>query len=240
MRLVQVSDCHLAASPEASYRGLNADEGLARLAPAISAFGPDWLVLTGDLSEDASDASYRRMVDWACRFDAEVAWLPGNHDDRSVMAPWFASAGFEAGPIVDLGCWQLVLLDSARVNDPAGTLDADRLQPLRRIEPGRPTGVFVHHPPVPVGAAWIDKVMLRQPHRLFEAVGAVEEIRFLSFGHVHQRFRSRQHDLELMAGPSSVANSQPGTRRFAAGEISPLGRWFVLEGETWRTGYLSC
>src|SRR6056297_2774761 len=97
-RVVQVSDCHLAADSAAQYRGRNADEGLSRLRPAIRAFRPDLIVLTGDLSEDASEASYLRLIDWACEFATEVAWLPGNHDDRAVMAPWFDSAGFTAGP----------------------------------------------------------------------------------------------------------------------------------------------
>ncbi|MDT8437691.1 MAG: metallophosphoesterase [Wenzhouxiangellaceae bacterium] len=238
IRLVQVSDCHLAADPAADYRGQNADANLARLSPAIEAFAPDVLVLTGDLSEDASIASYQRIVAWAGAFRQRVLWLPGNHDDRAVMAPLFDRAGFEAGPVIELGRWQLALLDSARVNDPAGTLDDRRLVPLEALDLDRPTGVFVHHQPVAVGAAWIDKVMLRAPERFEQRVQRLPGLRFVAFGHVHQRFRQLRDGVEFLACPSSVVNSKPATERFTAGESAPLARWFVLGPDTFQSGYL--
>lgn len=236
-RLVQVSDCHLPADPATPYRGSNADAGLAALAPAVAAFGPDRVVLTGDLSEDASAASYARIVEWSRAFGCPVAWIPGNHDNRSVMAPIFAAAGFDAGPMIDAGPWQLVLLDSAVVDQPAGTLDDQRLAPLDGLDRSRPAGVFVHHQPLPMGAAWIDKVPLNDPQRLLDRLPA--QVRFVAFGHVHQRFRGERNGVEFLACPSTAANSLPATPRFTAGETTPLARWFVLDEQGFRTGYLA-
>ena len=242
-RVLQVTDCHLAADPEARYRDQSADRNLHALTPAVRAFAPDWLVLTGDLSEDASPESYARIVDWAGQFDCRVAWLPGNHDDRSVMAAPFAAAGFEAGPVLEPAVagegWQLVLLDSAWVDEPAGRLTAERLAPLALVDPDRPLGVFVHHQPLPVGAAWIDKVPLREPETLWRALDTAGGAEFVAFGHVHQRFRARYRGTRCLAAPSTAANSLPGTPRFTAGEVTPMARGFELYADGgWKSGLL--
>lgn len=235
VRLLQVSDCHLSADPDVGYRGQSAQVNLDRISHAVRAFRPDRLVLTGDLSEDASVASYRRLVTWAGKFDRPVCWIPGNHDDRSVMAPIFAEAGWDEGPVVDLGegagtvGWQLVLLDSAWVDEPAGRLDAGRLRAFSGVDRDRPAGLFVHHQPMPVGADWIDKVPLESPETFWQAVEAAGNIRFIGFGHVHQRFRARHRGVDCLAAPSTAANSWPRTQRFSAGEKTPMARWYVLE-----------
>lgn len=239
MRLVQVTDCHLSADPEAIYRDASPDDKLRRFGPAVDCFAPDRIVLTGDLSDDGSADSYERIRDWAMDRPAPVAWLPGNHDDRSVMAPLFEAAGFDAGPVIGAGGWQLVLLDSAWPGRTEGELDDGRLKPLDRLDPARPAGVFVHHQPLPMGAAWIDKVPLVRPERLWSALADHPEVKFLAFGHVHQRFRRHYRGIECLAAPSTVANSRPATEQFTPEPSAPVGRWFELMPDgSWRSGYL--
>lgn len=237
-KLLQVSDCHLARDPGADYRGQNADANLGRLTASVRRRAPDLLVLTGDLSEDASAESYARVRDWAGQFDCPVAWIPGNHDDRAVMAPIFGASGFLAGPVIDAGAWQLVLLDSAWPDDPGGELDEERLAPLAALDDDRPAGIFVHHQPAPVGAAWIDKVGMREPGRLWSRVRRLGNARFIAFGHVHQRFRRTIEGVDCLACPSTAANSLPATPRFTPGETTPMARWFVLGKRDFHTGYL--
>ncbi len=244
LRLLQLSDCHLSAEPHKAYRGQSADRNLARFAEAVRAFSPDQLMLTGDLSEDGSSESYRRLIDWAQQFELPVAWLPGNHDDRSVMQPIMDHAGFEPGPILELHGWQLVLLDSAWPGRPDGELDAARLKPLARLDPDQPIAVFVHHHPVPV-SVWIDRVPLRQPERLWQALAGHRGLKFVAFGHVHQRFRRRMEpaqdqSIECLAAPSTAVNSLPDVERFTPGPCGPMARWFLLEPNgCYRSGLLS-
>lgn len=239
VKLLQVSDCHLAGDPDADYRGQNPDANLDQLAAAVIRWAPDLLVLTGDLSEDASVESYIRLRDWAERFDCPKAWIPGNHDERAVMAPIFDAAGFFSRPVVRAGEWQLVLLDSTWPNDPGGALSCERMAPLDALDHGRPTGIFVHHQPIPVGAAWIDKVGMRESDRLWARLRELESVRFIGFGHVHQRFRCTMEGVACLACPSTAANSLPAAERFAPGETTPIARWFVLDELTFHTGYLA-
>ena len=238
-KLLQVSDCHLARDPDADYRGHNADADLDRLTDAVLRWAPDLLMLTGDLSEDASVESYIRIRDWAERFDCPKAWIPGNHDDRAVMAPLFDAAGFESGPVIEVDDWQLALLDSVWPGDPGGELNAERLAPLDKLDEKRSTGIFVHHQPVPVGAAWIDRVGMRETGRLWSRLRALDSVRFIGFGHVHQRFRHTIEGVECLACPSTAANSLPATERFTPGETTPMARWFVLNETDFHSGYLA-
>ena len=238
-KLLQVSDCHLARDPGADYRGRNADANLERLTESAHRWAPDLLLMTGDLSEDASVESYLRIRDWAVRFDCPRAWIPGNHDDRAVMAPLFDAAGFESGPVIQAGGWQLALLDSAWRDDPGGELNAERLAPLDNLDETRPAGIFVHHQPVPVGASWIDRVGMRETERLWSRLHQLKNARFIAFGHVHQRFRRDNQGVPCLACPSTAANSLPGTDRFTPGETTPMARWFVLDETDFHTGYLA-
>lgn len=243
VRLLQISDCHLSADPDADYRGQSPDLNLIRFSSAVRAFMPDWLILTGDLSEDGSAASYRRLSEWLIQFEINVAWLPGNHDDRSTMAPIFDAHGFEPGPILETGAWQLALLDSAWPGRPEGELDDDRLKVLDGLDANRPTGVFVHHHPLPV-SKWIDRVKLEHAERLWQRLESLPALEFVAFGHVHQRFRvTRQRNeqiaVECLAAPSTAANSMPETEIFVPEPGGPMARWFVLEADArYRSGYL--
>ena len=239
IKLLQVSDCHLARDPDADYRGQNADANLERLTESARRWAPDLLVLTGDLSEDASVESYCRIRDWARRIKCPVAWIPGNHDERDAMSPVFDEAEFDSGPVVEAGAWQLALLDSSWLNDPGGELDDARMTPLAKLDCGRPAGIFVHHQPTPVGAAWIDKVGMRSAERLWARLQELPSARFVAFGHVHQRFRQHIKGIKCLACPSTAANSLPATPRFTPGETTPMARWFVLGDRGFHTGYLA-
>ncbi len=238
-KLLQISDCHLFEDPNASYRGNNADDNLARITVSVRNFDPDLLMLTGDLSEDGSKASYVRLRDWALRLSCPVAWIPGNHDELASAEAVFGPAGFDAGPVVELGAWQFALLDSSWPDDPGGELNEQRLASLEELEPGRPAGVFVHHQPAPVGAHWIDKVGMRSPGTLWRRLQGLDQVRFIAFGHVHQRFRQKIDGIECLACPSTAANSHPATARFTPGETTPMARWYMLGENHFRSGYLA-
>ncbi len=240
-RLLQITDCHLTNQPGGPYRGIDPDAGLESLNRSIQAFRPDALVLTGDLSEDGSPASYRRIRDWLLAKGLPASWIPGNHDDRSVMEPVLQDAGFIPGPLVEWGQWQGILLDSARPGHAEGYLDDARLETLDRADTNRPAMVCVHHQPLDVGAEWIDKVGLVDKQRFRKRLAGLPNLKLVAFGHVHQRFRVDQPGMTWLAGPASSINSLPATDSFEPAPDGPLARWFRLwENGDWLSGILGC
>ena len=237
--LLQLSDCHLSADPNAVYRGQNADANLQSLLPACRVFAPDGVVLSGDVAEDGSAQAYRRAAEAVKTLAPQTAWIPGNHDDRPCMARVFDEFGFSAGPRLDWGGWQILLLDSARPNRPEGHLDDQRLAPLDLLRTDQPALVFVHHQPLPVGSPWIDKYPLTAPDQLWQRLPP-ETVKAVGFGHVHQAFSGLHKGIACLSAPSTVANSQPGMQRFTLDPTGPKARWFKLWPDgRWLSGLVS-
>ena len=237
--LLQLSDCHLSADPAASYRGQNADANLARLLPACRLMAPDGVMLSGDIAEDGSSEAYGRAAAMIDGLAPRTAWIPGNHDERSVMAEVFEAVGFEAGPRLEWGGWQIALLDSAVPHRPEGHLDEARLAPLAGLDEARPALVFVHHQPVPVDSPWIDKYPLIEPEQLWARLNP-ESVRCVAFGHVHQAFRGENNGIACLSAPSTAANGQPGMARFTYDPTGPKARWFRLWPDgRWLSGIVS-
>ena len=112
LKILQVSDCHLSADAGAKYRGQNADLNLRRLLPVMRAWNPDLMLLTGDVSEDASPASYARVAVMLGTVGVPLLALPGNHDDPQVMKQHFRLGPWRGPYGREIENWLLVLLDS--------------------------------------------------------------------------------------------------------------------------------
>ncbi len=238
LTLLQLSDSHLSADPQARYRDQSADANLASLRPAICELKPDLIVLSGDVSEDGSAQSYWRMGGFVRDLAARIAWLPGNHDQRSTMAEVFDSLDFESGPLLSAGGWQIALLDSAWPDRAEGELDAPRLAPLDELDASRPALVFVHHQPLLIGSPWIDRYPLVESERLWQRL-AGGPVQAVAFGHVHQVFEGDKQGIACLSAPSTAANSERDVARFTASSLGPAMRWFRLwlDGR-WETGIL--
>ncbi len=241
--LIQISDCHFARDPQASYRGENADRNLARLQVGIAAMAPDALVLTGDISEDGSRESYQRVAEQVRPWAPLRAWLPGNHDEKSAMAEVLAEPDFTAGPVLDWGGWRLVLLDSTLDDRGDGAVDDQRLAPLDAVSlsvsSDRPSLAFIHHQPMPVNAPWIDKYGMANAELLWKRL-ADTTVRAVGFGHVHQAFKAEKNGIVCLSAPSTVANSQAEMEKFTPDPTGPKARWYRLHADgRWQTGLIS-
>ena len=160
LRVIQVSDCHLPADSGADYRGQSADRNLASLLPALRRQQPDLLLLTGDVSEDGSAASYGRAAAMLDSIGAPVLALPGNHDDKVTMRRFFPLGPWDRPYTRTARGWQLILLDSTEDEKVSGVVSAEslsRLQELLKRSQAPNILVALHHQPVPVNGPWIDR-----------------------------------------------------------------------------------
>ncbi len=184
LKILQVSDCHVSADPEAAYRTLNADRNVKTLLPAMRAWNPDLLLLTGDVTEDASSVAYSRVADMLGEIDAPLLALPGNHDDPQVMQNHFPQGPWDGPLAQDAGSWLLVLMDSTvrgRVSGCVPQHDLDRLDAHLGASSADFVLVALHHQPVPVNAPWIDRFALENPDDFFRQCGSgsADQVRYL-------------------------------------------------------------
>lgn len=245
-RLVQLSDSHLPAKPETAYRGVAADAGFDAVVSAAARWKPDALLLTGDVSEDASEASYRRARATLSRVACPVYALPGNHDQAAAMRAYFERGPWTGPAVARLGAWFLVLLDSTldrrvegRIADAALSWLADWLESRPLPEREAPVLIALHHQPVEVGSRWIDRYRLQNPAALLRLVAANGCVRGLVWGHVHQDYSDRLGAATLLACPSTAVNSLARVERFTPDAAGPAGRWLELgQDGSLRTGLI--
>jgi Icc protein len=204
---------------------------LVAVIQAVAAWRADAVMLTGDLSEDASESSYQRLADYIHTLDIPVCAIPGNHDLPEVMQSYFPHGPYQGPYLQAAGAWKLLLLNSARPRRVDGSIAAVDLQHLAewlKAESTGPALLALHHQPVPVGAPWIDKHMLDQPQNLLQCVADHPQVKAVVWGHVHQPFETALGGVRFMSAPSSAANSLPGTERFSLDPSGPACRWLEL------------
>jgi Icc protein len=231
LRIIQISDCHVSADPDALYRGQSADANLQKVLHLARQWNPALVLLTGDVSEDGSQESYERTSGLLAQTGVPVLALPGNHDDAEVMSRYFRSGPWDGPYVAEADNWQLVLLDSTEPDRISGCFSASSLEQIHASLRGkgrRHTLVALHHQPVPVGAPWIDRYMLESPARFFEVIDRSPRVRCISWGHVHHDFQVQRNGVTLLGAPSTVANSIPGTQRFTLDPAGPACRWLEL------------
>ena len=191
-RLLQLTDCHLLATPDGDYQQIKPYQHLARLIDSLQGQHFDALLLTGDLTQDHSLNSYQLLADLLAGWPSPVFCLPGNHDDPALMAQAFAQPPFVAATELRASGWSWLLLNT-KGPTPAGMFDAARLRQLQASlqHCAGAVWLFCHHHPSPIGAA-IDRHGLEAAAPLFDLLATQPQVKGLAHGHCHYAYQ-RQH-----------------------------------------------
>lgn len=237
MRLVQITDAHLYADQQACSRVGVPWLQFQRVLHAVIAECPDIVVFSGDISQDETAASYQL----ACQAMASLAcpwfWIPGNHDQPELM-----SAEHPLVEEADMQQWRLLLLNTRAEGQPYGELGNARLTALatRLEQDDRPTLIAMHHPPVDVGAAWMDAIGLKDREDFWQLLSAYPQVKIILFGHAHQAYAQRHNvggaEIAVYGCPAMADQFMPGAERFAIDEASRPGYRVVdLQPNEWQT-----
>jgi 3',5'-cyclic-AMP phosphodiesterase len=172
---------------------------------------PDAVLVTGDLADHASDEEYERARELLEPLAAPVYVLAGNHDERAALRRHFELPGDPDEAVhaaFDLGPLQLVVADSTRPGEDAGTFDGERLAWLEAaLADGgdQPTVLALHHPPLVTGFAAWDDMLFPAADRL--ALGAVvaasPQLLRIAAGHVHRVLVGTLGGCSVLAAPST-------------------------------------
>jgi Icc protein len=247
VQLLHLTDPHLFADQARRLYGLNTAESLRLTVQAALSEGPapDAVVVTGDIGDDLSADAYRQFRGALAGCGAPVYCLPGNHDDPALMANLLQGDGFQYCGRALAGGWGLVLLDTHLPGEASGRLSAvelERLEAELRAMRDRPVLVCLHHPPLPVGSAWLDAVGLENGADFLAVVDRHPQVRAVLSGHVHQEFEAQRGAIRLFTTPSTCAQFTPRTTRCVMDRRPPGYRWLGLQPDgtvTTRVGWLA-
>lgn len=239
LRIVQVTDTHLYRDLDGVLAGVSTwktfDAVLRKIDHQHGDF--DYLILTGDLAEDAEFETYlmlrEALGDWIerCRI------IPGNHDDRANLRKAFPDLFSRGGgPLtftLATNDWKIIGLDSHLPGEVKGRVGADQLEWLRgelRRDPSTQTLLFVHHPPIGINVDWLDKIGLDGAREFVELIETSPQIKVVCSGHVHQEFSGQIGAAAMYTTPSTCV--QFGTRTKKSFDTRAAGyRTFRLDDD---------
>ncbi|HET9693025.1 MAG TPA: metallophosphoesterase [Steroidobacteraceae bacterium] len=234
VRLLQVTDPHLFGDESGKIYGVQTAVSFGRVLQEAFAAGtplPQAVLVTGDIADDYTPQAYRNFRRALEPYGLPVFCLPGNHDDPAIMPRLVGRAGFQYGGTAMLGAWGAVFLDTHLDDKPEGRVRPAELARLDRALArlrGRPVMVCLHHPPLPVGSAWLDAVGLLNADEVWAVIDRHPSVHVVLAGHVHQEFERRRDDVLVLATPSTCAQFTPGTECCVMDLRPPGYRWLEL------------
>lgn len=236
-RVIQVTDTHLLGSIDGKLLGVNTVESLAAVISLIQKEQTDidFLLITGDLSQDGSLSSYERLYQMLEVFDVPMYWLPGNHDDISVMSQVTHGQSLMQRRVA-YGNWQVLLLDSTVTGTAHGNLSDKELNFVKEVlaaYPEQHTLLSMHHHPILMGSNWIDNLGVRNADSLWAMINEVKlsgagKVDALLWGHVHQSLDRSINGVKLMSTPSTCIQFAPESAKFQLDKAAPGYRWLDL------------
>lgn len=211
--IAQITDIHVGFGPSG---GPTEEPNLLRLRATLERLfdgpnRPDWLVLSGDITEHGDAASFATAAALVAECGVPVLPLVGNHDDRAAMLAAFphiapADGGF-CHHVADAGQGlRIICLDTLEEGRHGGAFCKDRARWLaeRLAEaPDTPTLIFMHHPPIVSGIAWMDPAP-DEPWmaRLAAVLEGQRQVLALHCGHLHRQINARFAGIPLGVTPS--------------------------------------
>ena len=226
LHVLQVTDCHLLPSPDATLLGVRTADSLAAvLDAACGERTPDAVLATGDLAQAPTPATYELFLATLARYyTGPLLCVPGNHDHGATFA--------EALPTddLDIAPWVLSGVDTHVDDEVGGAVSPRELKRLRHVlSADRRPGfrlVAGHHCPVEIGCAWLDVHRVDNGEELMDVL-VEADVRAYVFGHIHQE--AEPHGcVPLYGTPSTCFQFSGDSPSFAIDDTNPGFRWLRL------------
>lgn len=227
--MLQISDTHLFEDENKRLLGLKTEECFQSLLQYVREQNarPDVLLVTGDISQDGSIASYGRFKKHIQALGIPFLCCPGNHDNPSIMKDFFVRTH-------QMGPWHLIQLDSTIPKSNAGRFSSAELafleKKLRSISSGYVLLSF-HHNPVRMNSTWIDKMVIDNAADFLSCIKKYSVVQGVVFGHVHQEYDATIDGIRFLAAPSTCVQFKPKSPAFTVDPTPPGFRWIELQND---------
>lgn len=221
--IAQLTDIHLFADIDSSLVGIKTEfsfqEVLLQIKRTLRQI--DLLMLTGDLTQDGSAASYERLSKSLDDFGVHSYCLAGNHDILPTMQAHLPSEYVHLSRALDVGKWRILLLSSVVEGAVHGYLSEAELSYLEHNlndYPERPTLIAFHHPAIPLGSQWIDGICLENQDEFWAICDRYPQIEVVLNGHAHQEFdriyETPHNSVRCLVTPSTCIQFEPQNHKF--------------------------
>jgi 3',5'-cyclic-AMP phosphodiesterase len=224
LRILHLSDSHLFGDDSLQYDQVDTLAALQRVLERAGTLDrTDAVVLSGDLSNDGSAQSYRRLralvEPWGAAHGSAAVYAMGNHD----LPAGFEEVLGDREGVTTLRGFRIVCVDSSVPGAGFGELRPAQLDWLREVlQTPAPNGtvLVLHHPPVPAATALLAALELRNPEQLLEVCRGTD-VRLILCGHYHHPMAAEFGGIPVVVAPgianTSDALAPAGTERATVG-----------------------
>lgn len=191
----------------------------------------DLIILSGDVSQDGADITYQRVADMLQSFNVPIYCIPGNHDSANTMAKVYPYGLIKGDRHIVLKPWQIILLNTQIPNAVEGYLEKSELNYLEKClktNVKEKAIIFIHHQPMPVGSKWLDNLGIKNADDFWEILKKYPQVHTVFFGHVHQEFEQKLHNIPCFSVPSTCIQFKPKQTNFKLDDLPPGYRWIEL------------
>ena len=247
MKFIHLTDPHLVEPPQKLF-DLDGQERLAAAVASINKHHADaeMCVLTGDLTHWGEPTAYGDIKDIMGQLTIPWHVILGNHDDRNVFREAFPDAADDGNGFVQYSltteAGRFLLLDTLDAGTASGAYCPERLGWLaENLDDARIGGedvfLFMHHAPMVVGIAGLDRIRLRQEdaETFAQMITGSGNVRHIFYGHLHRpchgswrgipfsSVRATAHHTALTLDPETpltVCHENPGYAAVLIGDDS--------------------
>lgn len=217
---LQISDHHLRERDDMLSRGYNTAYAFCRVLRHIAghnAARTDFLVTTGDLVDNGTDAEYRAAFErLQLEFHASAPpgphfvsgeglprlpmyFLPGNHDPRDAffrnLYPHAPPRAWNNASFMHKGI-QFLTVDFGPATK--GVAHPEMLEFLERaLAANAPAIIFSHHPVVRVDTPWLDEFLADDVEKFWDAVRGKNVLAVLT-GHLHMTYQEQVETIPVL------------------------------------------
>ena len=209
VRFAQFSDCHLFADKKKSHHGVNVYQSLSKVLEKLRAESAlDFIIFTGDLTQDHTDSSYINFVELVEKYIADIPLyrVLGNHDSLEQYDKYLINSPFVQDETINTNLWQIQLTNS-KSDSPAGTWCKEQERKCYdSMNTNKHQLVVMHHHPVDLGY-FIDRHGLENKADFYHFAAVNPCIKGIVCGHVHNAIETRlpteANELPLYCCPST-------------------------------------
>ena len=233
LSILQITDLHILPGLDETFLGINTEHyfhAVLELAFAeLHHF--DLILLTGDLAQHPSPASYQRILNSLEVHNTPCICLPGNHDDYQLMQQIFNTGLVSCKKQIFLENWQLICLNSQIPGEPGGRLSKEELLFLEDCLTGNPNHhalIAVHHHCLETKSAWMDTMIIENNQEILAIINQYPQTKAITTGHIHQDMDITIEGVRFLGTPSTCFQFKPESKTFSLDTTAPGYRLIKL------------
>src|SRR3990167_8569308 len=219
VKVIQVSDTHLFANDELEIFGAKSNIKFKEVIERIrdeDSHDADMIFLTGDISQDETVESYRKIVHDLSNLNLPVYWIPGNHDNLARLESVFLNAKYFRKKLnLSIPHWQLIFLNTKIEGRNDGQLSLPELKRLKEgvaaAKANQKIAIIMHHHPAPVGTPLIYNYILQNTKDFWDIL-AITKVELIICGHVHGDYSFKHNNVMIESSPATCLQWEKETK----------------------------